>query len=96
MNLAGAVGLVRKLSTAQPPPESSPIVCDVGALVHPDLGAVDALARLQLIVRRAGRRIELRGACARLWDLIDLVGLADELPLCVEPGRPTEEREQPA
>ena len=68
----------------------------MGALVHPDLGAVDALAKLQLVVRRTGHRIELLHAGPELRGLIVLVGLADVLPLHPEPGREAEQREQAA
>jgi hypothetical protein len=42
----------------------------------PDLGTVDALARLQLAVARAGGRIRVHGATADLRQLLDLAGLA--------------------
>jgi hypothetical protein len=41
----------------------------------PDLGAVDALARLQLTARRLGGRIRLRSATPDLTELIDFVGV---------------------
>jgi len=41
-----------------------------------DLGVVDALARLQLGAHRLGLSIELRHACPRLLDLLELAGLA--------------------
>ena len=75
------------------------IVCDVAALVEPDLGTVDALARLQLTVKRLGGTIELRGATARLEELLALSGLEEVLPLCpelcVEVFGQAEEREEP-
>ncbi|MEV6397785.1 STAS domain-containing protein [Streptomyces sp. NPDC051907] len=55
-------------------------ICDVGALTHANLTAVDALARLQLTARRLGCRIRLRNAGAELRLLLDLVGLADLAP----------------
>jgi ABC-type transporter Mla MlaB component len=55
-------------------------VCDVCALVEPDVAAVEALARLQLAARRAGCRIALQGVGPELGDLLDLLGLADALP----------------
>lgn len=56
-----------------------------------DLGLVDALARLQLAAKRAGGRIELRGASEELLGLLRLVGLAAEL---VEMGGQAEGGEQ--
>ena len=74
------------------------IVCDVGALVDPDLRTVDALARLQLTVKRLGGSIELRGATSHLEELLALTGLREVLPLCpelrVEAVGQTEEREE--
>ncbi|HEX9416270.1 MAG TPA: hypothetical protein VF895_06140 [Gaiellaceae bacterium] len=67
------------------------IVCDVQAL-SPDLVAVDALARLQLSVRRLGQEIRLRHASAELRDLLNLVGLRDVLRVEFE-GQP-EQREE--
>jgi hypothetical protein len=75
------------------------IVCDVTALAEPDLGTVDALARLQLTVKRLGGSIELRGATSRLEELLALAGLEGVLPLCpdlgVEPVGQSEQREEP-
>lgn len=51
------------------------VVCDVGGLGPPALGAVDLLARLELAARRAGGRIRLRGPGPGLRALLDLVGL---------------------
>jgi ABC-type transporter Mla MlaB component len=77
-------------------------VCDVGALVEPDVTAVDALARLQLAARRSGCRITLQGVGPELWDLLELMGLRDVLPACgpsnasaFEAVRQPEEREEP-
>ncbi|MFF4231293.1 STAS domain-containing protein [Streptomyces sp. NPDC001820] len=50
-------------------------ICDVGGLTHPDLVAVNALARLQLTARRLGCRIRLHNAGHELRSLLDLVGL---------------------
>ena len=70
------------------------IECDVGALVDPDLGTVDALARLQLTVKRLGGSIRLRGTSTRLEELLALTGLGEVMPLCVEAVREAEEREE--
>jgi hypothetical protein len=72
-------------------PRPSTIVCDVGTLA-PDVAAVDALARLQLMARRQGLEIRLRDASGELLALIGFVGLRDVLP--VEVGGQAEEREQ--
>jgi hypothetical protein len=50
------------------------VTCDVSQAV-PGLGAVDALARLQLTARRLGGRIRLRAAPPDLAELIDFVGV---------------------
>ena len=74
------------------------VTCEVGRLVHPDVTAVGALARLQLTARRSGRAIRLRNAQIELCDLLALTGLRDELPVCpgllAEPHRQAEQREQ--
>lgn len=44
---------------------------------HPDLAAVEALARLQVKARRSGLTLRLREPSAELARLLDLVGLAD-------------------
>jgi hypothetical protein len=54
----------------------------------PDLGLVDALARLQLMARRQGCSIQLR-PCDELRELLLLVGLAEVLG--VEPQRKVEQ-----
>jgi hypothetical protein len=50
------------------------VTCELGNAI-PDLGAVDALARLQLAARRLGGRIRLRSAALDLANLIDFVGV---------------------
>ncbi len=74
------------------------VTCEVGGLVHPDVTAVGALARLQLTARRSGRAIRLRNARGELRDLLALTGLRDELPVCpglpIQPYRQPEQREQ--
>lgn len=73
------------------------IVCDVAAL-DADAGAIDALARLQLIARRAGRRIRFRRASAELQALVVFLGLREALGVCpdlpVEPEGQAEQREE--
>ncbi len=67
------------------------VVCDVSAIVQPDAGVVDALARLQLTARRLGCDLRLRRESLELEQLLDFVGLAEVLRL--EVGRQSEERE---
>ncbi|WP_143064616.1 STAS domain-containing protein [Streptomyces colonosanans] len=64
------------------------VVCDVGGLGPPGLGAVDLLARLQLAARRAGGRILLRDPDLALGALLNLVGLSFELEGQVEQREP--------
>jgi len=56
------------------------VACDVEGLVDPDAVTVDALARLQLIARRLGRRVRFLHACGELEELLGLMGLGDVLP----------------
>jgi gamma-glutamyl:cysteine ligase YbdK (ATP-grasp superfamily) len=56
------------------------------------LSTVDALARLQLLARRAGCRIRVVDAPADLADLVAFVGLTQTLG--VEPRRQPEQREE--
>jgi ABC-type transporter Mla MlaB component len=51
------------------------LVCDLSELPRAHLGAVDALARLQLAARRGGCRLLLHGAPSGLAWLIELCGL---------------------
>jgi hypothetical protein len=75
------------------------VVLDVDASLGPDLAAVEVLARLQLEARRAGYRVQLRGASRELRELLELSGLQKILPCGapsrLEPGRQVEQREQP-
>ena len=59
--------------------EAAVVVCDVEALTHPDAAAVDALARLQVTVRRLGKRMRVRAAGCELEDLVTLMGLRELL-----------------
>lgn len=67
-------------------PDVTGLVCDVDGLIRPDLGAVEALARLQLFARRLDRPLALRGVSDALHDLIELAGLVDHLPCVDRPG----------
>ncbi|GAA1527772.1 hypothetical protein GCM10009730_41020 [Streptomyces albidochromogenes] len=53
------------------------VICDVARLTDPGLAAVEALARLRLTARRAGRRLRLRGARPDLVALLSLAGLGE-------------------
>jgi hypothetical protein len=69
-----------------PEPPTRPIfVVDVRGM-PPDARTFETLARLQLIVRRAGASVRLRHACPRLCDLLAWSGLADVLPVVRESG----------
>jgi hypothetical protein len=72
-------------------PRPSMLVCEVGTLA-PDAVTIDAMARLQLVARRLGQEVVLRGASSELLALLDLFGLSDVLR--VEPGGQPEEREE--
>jgi ABC-type transporter Mla MlaB component len=75
-----------------------PVICDVGGLVSPDAVTIDALARLQLLAGRRGRRLWLRHPNDSLRELLALVGLTGQLPVEVplrgEPVGHAEEGEQ--
>jgi anti-anti-sigma regulatory factor len=68
-----------------------PVVCDVRAITAPDATALDALARVQLVARRAGVPVGLRNPPEVLRDLLEIAGLAS----VVERDRQIEQREQP-
>ena len=73
-----------------PPPTT--IVCDVGGLGEPHARTIEALARLQLVVRRHGFELRLRHASNELHELLSFFGLSEVLRL--EPGGEAEQREQ--
>ena len=62
------------------------VPCDVRSVARPDAAAIEALARLQLIARRRGRRIGLRNASPELRELLALVGLSDVVPCAAASG----------
>lgn len=73
------------------------VACDVAQLRTPDIGTVDALARLALAVQRRGGRVRLEHASPELSDLVVLAGLARVLRLAALPLEPLgqpEEREE--
>jgi ABC-type transporter Mla MlaB component len=75
--------------TAQRP--DRPIVLDVSALA-PDAGAIDGLARLQLLAKRQGLELKLCKVPAELQALLGLCGLGDVLR--VEVAGQAEQREE--
>ncbi len=56
------------------------VLCDVGAIVEPDAGTIEVLARLQLTAKRLGGTLRLRHAGEELDELLSLAGLRDVLP----------------
>jgi hypothetical protein len=66
-----------------------PITLDCACL-GPDAGAIDRIARLQLMAKRKGSSLELKNVATGLLELMELCGLAATLG--VEPGRQTEPR----
>lgn len=68
---------LRQILEAQEP---DLVVCDVGALIDPDVAALDAICRLRLAARRAGCGLQLRNASSELQALLDLTGLRDVVP----------------
>ena len=72
---------------------AGPMVCDASALVDPDLGTIDGLARLALALRRLGYDVRLGQAPAELIGLMTLVGLADVVPCAAT--LPVEVRREP-
>lgn len=65
------------LPGAAPRGAACTVVCDVAALTEPDAGTIDALARLQLTVRRCGGELLLSGVPASLHELLALAGLCE-------------------
>jgi hypothetical protein len=66
-------------------------VVDVSVL-PPNLGTIDALARLELAAQRRGGRLQLDGTNEPLRELVGFAGL-DQV-LRVEPGGEPEQREE--
>jgi hypothetical protein len=74
------------------------VVCDVGSLARPGAETVDALARLQLTIKRCGNRLRLANADDDLVDLLRWMGLDGVLSLLgaspLERERQAEEGEE--
>ena len=68
------------------------VVVDCAGLSGPELGRIDALARLQLLVNRCGCQIRLANVDAGLAELIAFAGLAGVLS--VEPAGEAEKRKE--
>jgi hypothetical protein len=86
--VAGLCDRVRESSSVA---AEGPIRCDCRGIADPDVGTIEALARMALVARRLGRRLELQWSRPDLIELLILVGL-DEL--AVEVRRQPEEREE--
>jgi hypothetical protein len=72
-------GLCRRGCSLLERSSAAVLVCDVSALA-PDAVTVDALARLQLAVRRRGCQARLRAASGELLALVEFMGLREALP----------------
>jgi len=60
------------------------VAFDMAALVHVDAVVVEALARLQLNLKRMGCTLQIRNVRPRLQELVRFMGLEEVLP---ESGR---------
>jgi ABC-type transporter Mla MlaB component len=78
---ADVPGLCKRVRILLDASDADLVVCDVSAIVDPDVCTVDALARLQLTARRLGRRMRLHRASTEVQRLVAFAGLADALPL---------------
>ena len=72
---------VRSTACARP---DDPLSCAVGRVEDPDLGTLEALARMAVAARRLGRGFELVGARPDLRGLIVFAGLGGVLS-CEDP-----------
>jgi hypothetical protein len=90
-------GLCERVGASLQECHPGPVVCNVGAM-DPNAVTVEALARLQLTVRRMGRSVRFKDASPDLERLLCLAGLDEVLPCGpasgLEPRRQAEEREQ--
>ena len=79
-----------------PEPLERVLSCDVRHIVGPDIGTVDALARLALAARRLGFRVRLEHASPALVGILLLAGLSDAVGCpedsVVEAGGQSEQR----
>jgi ABC-type transporter Mla MlaB component len=74
---------------------NSRVTVDCAAFGQPDLATVDALLRLQLMLKRAGEDVVLENSGPRLRELISLAGVQEvlERAASIEVRRETEEGE---
>jgi len=86
---AAVVALCERVRVALEGCEAGVVICDMCEVVDPDIGTVDALARLALTARRLGGELRLRHACGELKELLALVGLDDVLG-CTRGALPVE------
>ncbi len=89
--------LVERLRPVLAGEPGSTVTCNVERVEAPDMGTVDALARLALAIRRRGCRMLLAQPSADLLELLGLAGLTRVLPcgdLPVEVVRQPEQREE--
>ena len=94
----GVPNLCRRVCALLDKTDATTVLCDVGGMRDQDAVAVDALARLQLVLRRTGRTLWLRKPSRHLRELLTVTGLADVLRvpprLCLDAGRESEQGEQ--
>ncbi|MER6913791.1 STAS domain-containing protein [Streptomyces sp. NPDC000594] len=74
VGLADVPGLCARLSALYGGGARS-VVCDLGAVERADLAVVEALARLRLTARRAGREVRVVNAGSGIRELLALTGL---------------------
>ena len=74
---ADVPGLCSRLRGLLDTSDATRVVCDMADFSNPDAVAIEALARLQLAVRRRGKTIELENVSVELRDLLTFAGLAD-------------------
>ncbi|WP_267246204.1 STAS domain-containing protein [Streptomyces sp. PR69] len=67
--------LSERLALLGPGGAGPEVVVDASGLAYAGLAAVDAVARLRLVVRREGGVLRLRGAGPELGELLELFGL---------------------
>ena len=94
---ADARALAERLCVPLGAGNREPVLCDASALVQPDLGTIEGLARLALATRRLGHGLRLCQASSELTGLMALVGLTGVVPCvesAVEPRRQAEHREE--
>ena len=84
---AGAAALASVVAERVRACGADTVVADVGALTA-DCRTLDALARIQLAVRRVGAALVLDRATPDLAALLDLAGLCDVLPAGRRDARP--------